>query len=600
MQNHQAKPISYIYDNLNITILLLSNPTVNNVLSIKNLNTVFINDGVEFEAVKSVSFDIPKGSTIGIVGESGSGKSVTSLSLMRLLPSPPGFIKNGTVEYTSKSGVSKDLLAISEADMCTLRGNAISMIFQEPMSSLNPTQRCGKQVAEAILIHNKVSKSEAKAQVISLFERVQLPDPERIYRSYPHEMSGGQIQRVMIAMAVANHPEVLIADEPTTALDVTVQKEIIKLLSEIKNEFDTSTIFISHDLGVIKEIADYVIVMYKGQIVEQGEAQELFNNPKHAYTKGLIACRPPMDRRMHRLPVISDFMERSDDDLGQENFVSSLIEPISDYQARIIGLDTEPEILRVENLSTYYTAKKNFFGRPTAYTKAVDDVSFTMKKGETLGLVGESGSGKSTLGKSILRLIPATAGKVYFEDKDVFDLDKKSMRKLRKDYQIIFQDPFSSLNPRMRIGAAIQEPMKVHGIHSNDAIRKEKVIELLEKVGLEADYYERYPHQFSGGQRQRICIARTLSMNPKFIICDESVSALDVSVQAQILNLLKDLKDEFDLSYIFITHDLSVVKFISDRIMVMQSGKIVEMNDTESILNNPQQQYTKNLLDAVM
>lgn len=578
----------------------MSNTPTKNVLSIKNLQTVFVNEGKEFQAVKNISFDIPKGSTIGIVGESGSGKSVTSLSIMRLLPSPPGFIKNGSVEYISKSGNEKDILAISEAEMCTLRGNAISMIFQEPMSSLNPTQRCGKQVSEAILIHNKVSKEEAKKQVIALFERVQLPDPERIYRSYPHEMSGGQIQRVMIAMAVANHPEILIADEPTTALDVTVQKEIIKLLAEIKSEFDTSTIFISHDLGVIKEIADYVIVMYKGEIVEQGTAQDLFDNPQHAYTQGLIACRPPMDKRMHRLPVISDFMSRADDEQGRSDFVTSLIEPIEDYKSRIIGLENEPEILRVENLKTYYTAKKNFFGRPTAFTKAVDDVSFTMKRGEILGLVGESGSGKSTLGKSILRLIPATSGKVFFEDKDVFDLDKSAMRKLRRDYQIIFQDPFSSLNPRMRIGAAIQEPMKVHDIHANDSIRKEKVIELLEKVGLEADYYDRYPHQFSGGQRQRICIARTLSMNPKFIICDESVSALDVSVQAQILNLLKDLKDEFDLSYIFITHDLSVVKFISDRIMVMQSGKIVEMNDTESILNNPQEEYTKNLLDAVM
>ena len=578
----------------------MSTSTNNNVLSVNELQTVFINDGKEFEAVKKVSFDIPKGSTIGIVGESGSGKSVTSLSIMRLIPSPPGFIKNGSVDYVSKSGESKDILSISESEMCTLRGNAISMIFQEPMSSLNPTQRCGKQVAEAMLIHNKVSKAEAKAQVIALFEKVQLPDPERIYRSYPHEMSGGQIQRVMIAMAVSNHPEVLIADEPTTALDVTVQKEIIKLLSEIKTEYNTSTIFISHDLGVIKEIADHVIVMYKGEIVEQGSAKELFHNPQHAYTKGLIACRPPMDKRMHRLPTILDFMDRVDDEQAQNEFVTSLIEPIADYKSRIIGLENEPVILRVENLSTYYTAKTNFFGRPTAYTKAVDDISFTMKKGETLGLVGESGSGKSTLGKTILRLIPPTAGKVFFEEQDVFGLDKESMRKLRRDYQIIFQDPFSSLNPRMRIGAAIQEPMKVHGLHTNDKVRKEKVIDLLEKVGLEPDFYDRYPHQFSGGQRQRICIARTLSMNPKFIICDESVSALDVSVQAQILNLLKDLKDEFDLSYIFISHDLSVVKFISDRVMVMQAGKIVEMNDTESILNNPQQQYTKDLLDAVM
>ena len=388
----------------------------NNVLSIKELQTVFINDGNEFEAVKKVSFDIPKGSTIGIVGESGSGKSVTSLSIMRLIPSPPGFIKNGCVDYLNKSGESRDILSISESEMCNLRGNVISMIFQEPMSSLNPTQRCGRQVAEAILIHNKVSKAEARAQVIALFEKVLLPDPERIYRSYPHEMSGGQIQRVMIAMAVSNHPEVLIADEPTTALDVTVQKEIIKLLGEIKTEYNTSTIFISHDLGLIKEIADYVIVMYKGKIVEQGSAHELFQYPKHDYTKGLIACRPPMDKRMHRLPTVSDFMDRVDDEKSQHDIVTSLIEPIANYKSRIIGLQNEPDILRVENLSTYYTAKTNFFGRPTAYTKAVDDISFTMKKGETLGLVGESGSGKSTFVDVIMGLCFPSVGKIFSDD----------------------------------------------------------------------------------------------------------------------------------------------------------------------------------------
>lgn len=570
------------------------------LLQVKALRTVFINGSEETEAVKGISFDIPHGATIGIVGESGSGKSVTSLSIMRLISSPPGFIKNGEVILSQEGELTLDIMKISESQMCTLRGNALSMIFQEPMSSLNPTKRCGKQVAETILIHQKVTKPEAKRQVLELFKKVQLPDPERIYRSYPHQMSGGQIQRVMIALAVANHPDILIADEPTTALDVTVQKEIIKLLNEIKLEYGTATLFISHDLGVIKEIADFVIVMYQGEIVEQGLSKEVFQNPKHPYTKGLIACRPPMTHRMQRLPTIADFMSRADDPSAQLKFVEDLKQSDASYRSRIAVLSNEAEILKVEGLSTYYSAKKNFFGKTISYTKAVDDVSFSMKKGETLGLVGESGSGKSTLGKTLLRLIPHTAGKVYFEGKDVFALDQHDMRQLRKNYQIIFQDPYSSLNPRMKVGEAILEPMTVHQLYANRNQRKEKVIDILEKVGMQADHFDRYPHQFSGGQRQRICIARTLSMNPKFIICDESVSALDVSVQAQILNLLQDLKEELDLSYIFISHDLSVVKFISDRIMVMQSGKIVEINDAESILQNPQKQYTQDLINAIM
>lgn len=570
-----------------------------NILTVDSLKTEFVNDGERFVAVNNVSFDIPKGATIGIVGESGSGKSVTSLSIMRLIPEPPGEISGGQIMYDGEQG-QLNLRTISESQMCTLRGNALAMIFQEPMSSLNPTQRCGKQVAEAIHIHNNVSKDEAKSRVLELFEKVDLPDPERIYKSYPHQLSGGQLQRVMIAMAVSNNPEILIADEPTTALDVTVQKQILKLLADIKQDYNTSTIFISHDLGVIREIADYVIVMYKGEVVEQGATDEIFNNAQHPYTRGLIACRPPMDKRMHRLPIIQDFLDRADDLVGQDQFLKSLEQSPATYQERIAALNEVDDILTVKGLKKYYSSQRNWWGKVTGYTHAVDDVSFSVRRGETLGLVGESGSGKSTLGKCILKLIEPTAGQVHFEGKDVFAMEKEALRKMRKDFQIIFQDPYSSLNPRMKVGEAILEPMQVHSLYGSKAQQKERVMHLLEKVGLSADHYDRYPHQFSGGQRQRICIARTLSMNPKFIVCDESVSALDVSVQAQILNLLQDLKEEFDLSYIFISHDLSVVKFISDRIMVMQKGKIVEMGDTESILNNPQQAYTQNLIHAVL
>lgn len=571
----------------------------NAILQVKELKTEFVNDDKRFVAVDKVSFDIPKGSTIGIVGESGSGKSVTSLSIMRLIPEPPGEISHGEITYHS-GDQDLDLLQIDEARMCTLRGKDLAMIFQEPMSSLNPTQRCGRQVSEAILIHSNVSKQVAKDRVIDLFTQVDLPDPERIYKSYPHQLSGGQLQRVMIAMAVANNPSILIADEPTTALDVTVQKQIIKLLSRIKEEYQTSTIFISHDLGVIKEIADYVIVMYKGQIVEQGETQQIFENAQHPYTRGLIACRPPMDRMMKRLPTIEDFLQRADRPEEQESYMHSLIKSPAVYEQRQKQLTEADNILEVRGLKKDYPAQRNWIGKVTEWTHAVNDLSFDVKRGETLGLVGESGSGKSTLGQCILKLIPATAGSVIFDGKDVFAMSSPELRKLRKDFQIIFQDPYSSLNPRMKIGDAILEPMQVHGLYGSKSQQRDRVMHLLEKVGLQADHYGRYPHQFSGGQRQRICIARTLSMNPKFIVCDESVSALDVSVQAQILNLLQDLKQEFDLSYIFISHDLSVVKFISDRIMVMQQGRIVEMGDTESVLNNPQQAYTKNLIDAIL
>ena len=563
------------------------------ILDIDNLSVHFKGEQGHTIAVDGISFFLRKGETLGIVGESGSGKSVTALSILQLLTKSAHY-PTGTIQFHSEQG-SVEILSLKEKELLKIRGNQISMVFQNPMNSLNPSHRCGHQVREAILLHQDVDKAEAKNQVLDLFKKVELPDIERIYNAYPHQLSGGQIQRIMIAMALSCHPKIVIADEPTTALDVTVQKSIIKLLSDIREEYGTATIFISHDLGVIKEIADRVIVMYKGKIVEQGSSEQIFSQPKHAYTKGLIACRPPLDKRMHRLPTIEDFMG-TDDIVNNPKFrtISK-----SDFEARIKKLDQNETLLEVKNLSKHYPKTKGLFGNVKEWTYAVNDVSFTMKKGETLGLVGESGSGKSTLGKTILNLIPATNGEVIYKGQNVFNLSKREMKSLRKNYQIIFQNPYASLNPRMKIGTAIMEPMIVHDLHENKNIRKQKTIDLLETVGLSADHYERYPHQFSGGQRQRICIARTLSLNPEFIICDECVSALDVSVQAQILNLLSELKTQFDLSYIFISHDLSVVKHISDNIMVMQHGKIVERNNAEALFSNPQEVYTQNLLNAI-
>jgi len=483
------------------------------------------------------------------------------------------------------------------------------MIFQEPMTSLNPVFRCGDQVAEAIILHQKLSKAEAKKLTIQLFEKVQLPDPERILNAYPHQLSGGQKQRVMIAMAMSCNPDVLIADEPTTALDVTVQKAIIDLMNDLKREINASIIFITHDLGVISEIADHVIVMFKGKIVEQGDIGSIFLNPQHPYTKGLLACRPPLDFRLEKLPVVSDFMDFGKNENG-EIIITEKIKNIEEVKEsnkidlatrakRQEFLPTQKPILEVKNLQTWFPAKKNFFGKTTDWVKAVNDVSFKVYPGETLGLVGESGCGKTTLGRTILRLVEPKSGEIIFDGKNIMDLPRKEMRNLRKDMQIIFQDPYSSLNPRMTIGNAIMEPMEVHKILANDEERKAKVIELLETVSLEAKHFNRYPHEFSGGQRQRICIARALALNPKFIICDESVSALDVSVQAQVLNLLMELREKFQFTYIFISHDLSVVKFMSDRMIVMNQGKIEEMGDADEIYNHPKTIYTRNLIEAI-
>ncbi len=574
------------------------------LLEVKNLVTEFKTDDGYMKAVNDVSFTLYRGETIGIVGESGSGKSVTSLSIMRLIPNPPGRIASGQIIYHTKDGKQIDLTKLSEEDMRKYRGNEISMIFQEPMTSLNPVFTCGDQVAEAIMLHQKKTKKEANEITLKMFEKVKLPNPQRVLDAYPHQLSGGQKQRVMIAMAMSCNPNILIADEPTTALDVTVQATILDLMNQLRNEIESSVIFITHDLGVIAEIADRVIVMYKGKIVEQGAVLDIFSDPKHPYTKSLLACRPPLKIRLRKLPTVVDFMREENGQIIElptsvSEAINAQVISKAETDARRERLLTGKTLLEVKNLKTWFPSKKNFFGKTTDWVKAVDDVSFNVQEGETLGLVGESGCGKTTLGRTILRLAPAESGEILFEGKNLLDMNASDLKDMRRHMQIIFQDPYSSLNPRMTIGNAIQEPMSVHGIYENEKVRKEKVIELLEKVNMKPEQYSRYPHEFSGGQRQRICIARALALNPRFIICDESVSALDVSVQAQVLNLLIHLREEFKFTYIFISHDLSVVKFMSDRMVVMNKGKIEEMGAADEIYNNPQQDYTKRLINAI-
>ena len=577
----------------------------NILLEFKNLVTEFHTEGTIVKAVNGVSFTLNKGETIGIVGESGSGKSVTSLSAMRLIPSPPGKISGGEIIFHEKDGTATDLLAISEEEIRKFRGNDIAMIFQEPMTSLNPVFTCGDQVMEAIILHQKLNKKDAKALTIKLFEEVQLPTPERIFSTYPHQISGGQKQRVMIAMAMSCQPSVLIADEPTTALDVTVQKTILQLMQNLQKEHDMGIMFITHDLGVIAELADKVVVMYKGNIVEQGSVWDIFTNPKHPYTKGLLACRPPLDKRYTFLPTVSDFMkidengEIIDNGISVSEFTKDLAIPESERVAKHKKLYSQEPLMQIKNLKTYFPIRNGFFGGISDHVKAVDDVTFDVYPGETLGLVGESGCGKTTIGRTIIRLEEPTEGEMIYKGKDIAKMNTEELRLFRKDVQIIFQDPYSSLNPRMTIGNAIMEPMQVHGILENDEQRKKKVEELLTRVSLDPTHFYRYPHEFSGGQRQRIGIARALAVNPKFIICDESVSALDVSVQAQVLNLLNELKEEFGLTYIFISHDLSVVKYMSDRMVVMQEGKIEEMGDADQIYNKPATEYTQKLIDAI-
>ncbi len=575
------------------------------LLEIKNLVVEFKTEAEKVKAVNDISFTLRQGETIGIVGESGSGKSVSALSVMGLIPSPPGKIKSGEIIYHSKSKGIVDLTKLSPNEMRELRGNELAMIFQEPMTSLNPVITCGNQVMEAIMLHQKISHKEAKQKTLELFIKVKLPRPEQIIDSYPHQISGGQKQRVMIAMAMSCNPSVLIADEPTTALDVTVQKTILDLMLELQREQNMGILFITHDLGVIAELADKVVVMYKGKIVEQGPVMDIFSNPQHPYTKGLLACRPPLSKRLKHLPTITDFMELDSKGniIEKEQTVQEAI-----HNAVITSVEREnyhtelyarPKVLEVKNLKTYFPINKSLFGKATEFVKAVDDISFDVYEGETLGLVGESGCGKTTLGRTILRLVEPTSGLISFKKQDITNISDNDLRALRSDMQIIFQDPYSSLNPQITIGEAIMEPMKVHGLYNSDRERKDKAMDLIKRVSMTEQQFYRYPHEFSGGQRQRVCIARALALNPHFIICDESVSALDVSVQAQVLNLLNDLKSEFKFTYIFISHDLSVVKFMSDRMIVMNKGKIEEMGDADAICNDPKSEYTQRLISSI-
>lgn len=560
------------------------------LLEIKDLQVGFSTETDLTVAVKNISLDINRGEIVAIVGESGSGKSVTALSILRLLPKRSVRYPTGEI-FFSDDGLNRiDLLSQAEDQLLNIRGNKAAMIFQEPMTSLNPVFTCGSQVAEAIRLHKKISSKEAKQQTIEWFKKVKLPEPEKVFSKYPHQLSGGQKQRVMIAMAICCKPSLLICDEPTTALDVTVQKNILQLIKELQEEQKMGVIFITHDLGVVSEIADRIAVMYKGNIVEANTREEIFRNPQHPYTKGLLACRPVFHQKGERLPIVSDFLE-------EKKIKTKNLDEKQEIR-KIENKETEI-LLSVKNLSVWFPVKKNLLGRSLSFTKAVDDVSFDVIKGETLGLVGESGCGKTTLGRTLLRLIEPTAGEIIYDGIDLTKKTSNEIMSLRKEIQLVFQDPYSSLNPRLTIGLAITEPLKVHGQYKNEKQRKEKVIDLLEKVNLDAKHFDRYPHEFSGGQRQRIVIARALVLNPSFIICDEPVSALDVSVQAQVLNLLNDIKKEFGFTTIFISHDLAVVRYISDRIMVMHKGKIVEQGVADQVYYHPKNEYTKKLIDSI-
>ncbi|OKL40809.1 ABC transporter ATP-binding protein [Pontibacter flavimaris] len=578
------------------------------ILQVRELETVFSTRHSTTKAVDKVSFEVYPGEVLAIVGESGSGKSVTALSLMRLLDAA-GTTGGEAVFQSGKYG-KVDLLQLSEKQLQGIRGSEISMIFQEPMSSLNPVYTCGKQVAEVLLLHTNLSKKEAKERTIQLFEKAKLPNPDKVFDTYPHELSGGQQQRVMIAMAMACAPGILIADEPTTALDVTVQAHMLQLLDELRVKESTAILFITHDLGVVAEIADRILVMYKGKVVEQGRVLDIFTDPQHPYTKGLLACRPRLSARPQSiLPTVADFMLED----AQGNIIErkkkvcepSLADVVNTYIGTVASIKQEqenkqkPPLLQVENLKVYFPVRKSFFSRSTDFVKAVDGVSFEVMPGETIGLVGESGCGKTTLGRALLRLVEPTGGRVLFNGRNMAHLNPKQLRQSRHDFQMVFQDPYASLNPMHTVGEAIMEPMQVHNLYENSHERRGKVLELLEKVGLMPEHFHRYPHEFSGGQRQRISIARALALQPQCIICDESVSALDVSVQAQVLNLLNRLKREFHITLIFITHDLAVAKYMSDRILVMRKGRIVESGTPEQLFRQPREEYTRTLMNAI-
>lgn len=577
------------------------------VLEVQNLRVEFNSRNRSTIAVNGISFSVARGQTLGIVGESGSGKSVTSLAVMGLVPQP-GQVTDGQLWFTVPGEQAVDLRSLSAKQLEAYRGDKVAMIFQEPMTSLNPVYTIGFQLMEAIQLHQGVGKAEAKTRAVQLLQEVELL-PALLDR-YPHQLSGGQLQRVMIAMAISCDPVLLIADEPTTALDVTVQASVLDLLRDLRDRRGMGMMFITHDLGLIAEIADHVVVMYEGHIVESGAVEQIFSNPRHPYTQGLLTCRPNPERRLKVLPTVADFMQVDRDDEGNAQIspkhdniqaVLSTLPEVSDSElrSRMESLQSTSPLLSVENLSVAYPVK-NAIGRVERYFMAVDNVSFDVYSGETLGLVGESGCGKSTLARTLLRLVEPSSGKIKFEARDILNLKPNALRQLRREMQIVFQNPFSALDPRLNIGDAIMEPLRIFG-RGDRADFKERAKYLLDRVGLDGgdETLKRLPHQFSGGQRQRICIARALALNPKFIICDESVSALDVSVQAQVLNLLKELQAEFNLTYIFISHDLSVVKFMSDRIMVMNKGAIEELDIADRVYREPSREYTKKLIASI-
>ena len=578
------------------------------ILQVTDLETTFSTRQGIVRAVDKVSFAVYPGEAVAIVGESGSGKTLTALSLMQLLDANAKV--GGKAVFQSERLGAVDLLQLKEKQLQQIRGNEMGMIFQDPMSSLNPVYTCGQQVAEVLLWHRKITKKEAREHVLRLFEQAKLPRPEKIYDSYPHQISGGQKQRVMIAMAMACEPSMLIADEPTTALDVTVQARMLSLIDELRVKQNMSVLFISHDLGVVAEIADRVLVMYKGRIVEQGNVLDIFTKPQHPYTRGLLACRPTLNTKSQtRLPVVADFMEEDEQCIIREKkpqvYEPSLVDVVNAYVGTVSGIKQQrdnsqkPPLLQVQELKVYFPIKKGIFSRTTGHVKAVEGVNFALKHGETIALVGESGSGKTTLGRAILRLVEPTAGSVLFEGNDIASMDAENLRQNRRHFQMIFQDPYTSLNPMYTVGEAILEPMRVHKLYENDKERRKKMLELLDRVGLTSGHAQRYPQAFSGGQRQRIAIARALALQPKLLICDESVSGLDVSVQAQVLNLLNELKRDFNITYLFITHDLAVAKHMADRILVMHDGRIVEEGIPAQLFQNPQHDYTRSLLQAI-
>ena len=560
------------------------------LLAIENLQVDFVTRQETTAAVKGISLTVNRGEIVALVGESGSGKSVTALSILKLLPAPPARYAAGKILFTDNSH-TVDVLQLNVKELQHLRGNKIAMIFQEPMTSLNPVMTCGKQVAEALLQHKNISAGEAKKQTVEWFARVQLPQPEQLYHRYPHQLSGGQKQRVMIAMALCCKPSLLICDEPTTALDVTVQKEILQVIKTLQQDMQMGVIFITHDLGVVAEIADRVAIMYRGEIVEQNTGFHIFKNPMHPYTKALIACRPALHPKGEPLPQVSDFMKNE--------ALAPTTTALKTTKQTFSKPHAEKVLVEVKNLVVQYPAKTNLIGKATAFATAVNNVSFAIYKGETMGLVGESGCGKTTIGRTLLHLVTPTSGHILFNSIDSTQLSKQGTKAFRKDVQLVFQDPYSSLNPRLTIQDALAEPMQFSGLYKTEAERRTRVQQLMDRVGLAAAWRNRYPHQFSGGQRQRIVIARALALEPQFLVCDESVSALDVSVQAQVLNLLNELKRDLDLTMLFISHDLSVVRYMSDRMLVMKAGEIVESGAAEDVYHHPKNTYTKQLLAAV-